>query len=68
VKKVLAWVEVEAHRALLYRLVVALIPVAVAGGLLSNGDAQVVLTYAGVLLGFGATGLAVRHTKRSPRA
>lgn len=60
--KLKAWLEVEAHRAYLYRILIVVVPLLVAGGVLTDGNAQTVLGILAALLGFGAPALAAHKT------
>lgn len=59
--RVAAWFAVERNRAYLYRVLVALGPLAVTYGLLSEEEVALWLAVAAQTLGVG---LAARHTKR----
>lgn len=56
------WLEVEANRAYVYRILLVVVPLLVAGGILTDGGAQVVLGVLAALLGFGAPALAAHKT------
>lgn len=60
------WFQSETHRAYLYRIVTAAIPVLILAGILSPEDATVWLGLAAAVLGLGAGGLAVRNTTTKP--
>lgn len=65
--KLLAWLEVQGNRALLYRAALILGPLLVVAGVVSSGTWAQILGVAGVLLGVGGNGLAARHTSRKAR-
>lgn len=60
--KIKLWLEVEAHRAYLYRILLVVVPLLVAGGILTDGGAQTILGVLAALLGFGAPALAAHKT------
>lgn len=60
--KLVAWLEVEGHRAYAYRIALIAGPLLIAAGVVSSGQVATVLQVLGALLGVGGTGLAVKHT------
>lgn len=60
--RALAWLEVQSHRNKLYRAAVLASPVLITAGLLTSGDAQILLGVLAVLAGAGVPSLAARHS------
>lgn len=55
----------ESTRAYLYRVAVAVVPLLVVLGYLTNDTAQLALDIAAAVLAVGGFGLAVKHTSTS---
>lgn len=63
----LGWLEVQANRRRLYTAYLAVWPLLVAGGFLTDGVAQKVLGVLALLAGVGVPGLARKHTPKPRR-
>lgn len=61
-KSALAWFSVQSNRKRVYKAAKFAIPIAVAGGFLTGGEASDILTAIGIVLGFAAPHLADKNS------
>lgn len=62
IKSAFSWLSVSGHRKKVYKVAKYVIPLAVVGGVLTNGQASEVLTAIALVLGFAAPHVADKNT------